>query len=153
MKTREDTARNRLNKLEVPIDAYRGKGLVTARQVGNLLFLSGYGADTYRQGRIGENLTIDDGYEACRYIAMRHIAALIDELGDLSRVDELLRAFGFINIAEGFTELDRVFDGYSDLMATVFGKRGVCPRTIMGTHSLPVGNTAAEIELILSIKP
>lgn len=153
MEANKDIALGRLKALGVPIDAYRGKGLVTARYTGNLLFLSGYGADTCRQGRIGESLTADDGYEACRYIAMRHIAALIDELGDLSRVDALLRAFGFINVAEGFTEIDQVFDGYSDLMAAIFGKRGICPRTIMGTHNLPVGNTAAEIELILSIKP
>lgn len=131
---------------------YKGRALVNCRRVGNLLFTSGSGCAEFRQGHVGGNLTFEDGYAACQHIATIQLMMIREELGDLDRVDHLLRAFGLISCDDNFHDLDKVFDGFSDVMYEVFRHRGVCTRTVMGTRHLPVGNTAAEIELILSVK-
>ncbi|MDD2579683.1 MAG: RidA family protein [Eubacteriales bacterium] len=131
---------------------YKGRALVGVRRVGNLLFTSGSGCAEFRQGRVGENLTFEDGYLACQHIATIQLMMIREEIGDLDRIDQFHRAFGLISCDDDFHDLDKVFDGFSDVLHTVFGERGKHTRTVMGTRHLPVGNTAAEIELILSIK-
>lgn len=128
------------------------RALVSVRQVGNILFTSGSGCDTFRQGKIGSELTFEDGYLACQRIAMIQLGMIKEYLGDLDRVDQILRVYGHLTVDDNFHDLDKVADGFTDVMGAVFGHRGRAPRTILGSRNLPVGNTAAELELILSIK-
>lgn len=126
--------------------------LVSVRRVGNLLFTSGSGCGTFRQGLIGSQLTFEDGYLACQHIATIQLGMIRQYLGDLDKVDQILRVYGHLTVADDFHDLDKVADGFTDVLGAVFGDRGRAPRTILGSRNLPVGNTAAELELILSVK-
>jgi len=128
------------------------RALVSVRRVDNILFTSGSGCGTFRQGLIGSDLTFEDGYLACQHIAMIQLGMIKEYLGDLDKVDQILRVYGHLAVADDFHDLDKVADGLTDVMGAVFGDRGRAPRTILGSRNLPVGNTAAELELILSVK-
>ena len=128
------------------------RALVSVRRVDNILFTSGSGCGTFRQGLIGSDLTFEDGYLACQHIAMIQLGMIKEYLGDLDKVDQILRVYGHLAVADDFHDLDKVADGLTDEMGAVFGDRGRAPRTILGSRNLPVGNTAAELELILSVK-
>ncbi len=134
------------------------RGIVLLRQVDNLIFLSGHGpedqitgAPLYR-GRIGEDITVEDGYAAARECGIIILGALKDTLGNLDRVDHVVKAFGLVNCGEGFLDVEHVMDGFSDVMADALEERGYHARTAMGTHNLP-GNIPVEIEVIVSVKP
>jgi enamine deaminase RidA (YjgF/YER057c/UK114 family) len=149
------TADERLDKKAYELDIeYPGNlpALVSVRQVGNILFTSGSGCATFRQGLIGSELTFEDGYLACQHIATIQLRMIRDYLGDLDKVDQILRVYGHLTVDDDFHDLDKVADGFTDVMAAVFGDRGKAPRTILGSRNLPVGNTAAELEVILSVK-
>lgn len=135
-----------------PFYHHQGKPLVTHRIVGRIMFTSGYGCNEFRQGHVGENLSIEDGYLACQNIALRILNCIWESLGSFCRVDQILFAFGLINCADGFTDLDAVYKGFSDTLYEALGERGICPYTVGGTKNLPVVNTAAEFEVILSVR-
>jgi hypothetical protein len=126
--------------------------LVSVRRVGNILWTSGSGCAEFRQGLIGSQLTFEDGYLACQHIATIQLGMIREYLGDLDKVDQILRVYGHVAVDDNFHDLDKVADGFSDVMAAVFGDRGRAPRLILGSRNLPVGNTAAELEVILSVK-
>ena len=133
------------------------KPIVVVQQVGSLIYTSGHGPEDQItgvpifKGRIGEELTPAEGYEAARQCAAILINALREHLGSLDRVKSLVKATALINCGEGFYDLDGIMDGFSDLMADVFEERGYHTRTLMGTHNLPNGNIPIEIELIVEI--
>jgi hypothetical protein len=126
--------------------------LVSVRRVGNILWTSGSGCAEFRQGLIGSQLTFEDGYLACQHIATIQLGMIREYLGDLDKVDQILRVYGHVAVDDNFHDLDKVADGFTDVMAAVFGDRGKAPRLILGSRNLPVGNTAAELEVILSVK-
>jgi hypothetical protein len=149
------TADERLDKKAHELDIeYPGNlpALVSVRRVGNILFTSGSGCGTFRQGLIGSELTFEDGYLACQHIALIQLGMVREYLGNLDKVDQILRVYGHLTVDDDFHDLDKVADGFTDVMGAVFGARGRAPRTILGSRNLPVGNTAAELELILSVK-
>jgi enamine deaminase RidA (YjgF/YER057c/UK114 family) len=149
------TAEERLQRkaYELDIDYQKNlPALVGVRQVGNLLFTSGTGCATFRQGLIGKDLTFEDGYLACQHIATIQLNAVRQYLGDLDRVDQILRIYGHVTVADDFHDLDGIANGFTDVMFAVFGDRGKAPRTILGSRNMPVGNTAAELEMILSVR-
>ena len=127
---------------------------VNTVQVGNLLFLSGNGPlkpdGEFITGKVGEDLTIEEGYEAARLTGVNQIAILKNALGDLSRVKRVIRATGMVNASPDFTEHPSVVNGFSDLMVAVFGERGKHTRAAIGMGSLPF-NIAVEIDLIVEI--
>lgn len=133
------------------------KPIIALREVSNLLYTSGHGPEDQvngrplYQGRIGSDLTIQEGYLAARECGIILLNAMRAHLGTLDRVRKLVKATALINCAEGFTDLDRVMDGFSDLMTDVLEERGYHVRTVMGTRSLPNGNIPIEIELIAEI--
>ena len=147
-----DLLDKKAKELDIDYLNYKGRALVSIRRVGNLLFTSGSGCADFRQGLIGRDLTFEDGYLACQHIALIQLMMIRDEIGNLDKVDQIIRAFGLITCDDDFHDLDRVFDGFADVLYEVFRGRGIHTRTIMGSRNLPVGNTAAEFELILSIK-
>lgn len=133
------------------------KALVAVRRVGNMLYTSGHGPEDQitgkpiYAGRIGSDLTAQEGYLAARECGVILLGALRDYLGSLDRVKSIVKATALINVDQGFYDLDAVMDGFSDLMVSVLDERGYHTRTIMGTHNLPNGNIPVEIEMIAEI--
>ncbi|HLG38095.1 MAG TPA: RidA family protein [Chitinophagaceae bacterium] len=129
---------------------------VNAVRAGNLLYLSGKGpskADgSYITGKIGKDLTIEQGYEAARLTAINHLSVLKTELGSLNKVKRIVKVLGMVNCAEDFKDQPKVINGYSDLMVEIFGDKGKHARSAVGMASLPFG-MAVEVELILEIEP
>ena len=128
---------------------------VNAVKVGNLLFLAGKGplkADkTYVTGKVGKDLTIEQGYQAARLTAISHLAVIKDELGSLNKVKRIVKVLGMVNCTEDFKDQSKVINGYSDLMVEVFGDKGKHARSAVGMYALPF-NMAMEIEVIVEIE-
>ena len=132
----------------------KGIKIVLATRVNNLLFLSGNGpikADGTRiTGKIGTDLTVEQGYEAARIVAIRHLSVLKKELGDLNKVVRIIKVLGMVNAEPSFTQQPSVINGYSETMVAVFGERGMHARSAVGMASLPF-NLACEVEAIVQI--
>lgn len=125
-------------------------------RTGNLLFLAGHGpskADgTNITGKVGKDLTIEQGYEAAKVTALSLIATLKDALGgDLSKVKRIVKVNGYVNCLPDFTDQPKVINGCSDLLVAIFGERGKHARAAMGIVALP-SNIAVEIELVVEVE-
>jgi len=128
------------------------------RQCGDLLFVGGHGpedeitGEPFYTGRLGSATTVKDGYQAARICGEIILSVIKEYLGNLDRVDYLVKAFGLVSSEADFYEQEQVMDGFSDLMIEVFGDRGLHARSAMGTSNLPADNIPIEIELILKVK-
>jgi enamine deaminase RidA (YjgF/YER057c/UK114 family) len=124
-------------------------------RTGNLIFLAGHGptkADgTNVSGKVGKELTIEQGYEAARITALSLIATLKDAVGDLSKVKRIVKVNGYVNCLPDFTEQPKVINGCSDLLVLVFGEKGKHARAAMGMVALP-SNIAVEIEMVVEVE-
>ena len=121
--------------------------------VGNLVFVSGQvpvaGGEMQLPGRVGEDLSAEDGQQAARLCALGLLAQLKAAAGgDLDRVSQIIRLGGFVNCTADFTELPLVMNGASNLMVEVFGESGRSARSAVGMGSLP-GNIPVEVEVIV----
>jgi enamine deaminase RidA (YjgF/YER057c/UK114 family) len=101
---------------------------------------------------VGTDLDLAAGRGAARLTGLSILATLRAELGDLDRVDRIVKVFGMVNAAPGFEQLPAVIDGCSDLLLEVFGERGVHARSAVGVAELPFG-IPVEIELIAAVRP
>ena len=135
-------------KLEPPRKAVGN--YVSHVRVGNLIFTSGQGVDEYH-GKVGKDLTEDEGYQAARQSMVNLLRVLKEELGELSKVKKVIKILGMVNSAENFTGQPNVLNGASDLLVAVFGERGRHARSAVGMAQLP-NNTAIEIEMIVEIQ-
>ena len=128
---------------------------VNTVQSGNLLFISGKGPlkkdGEYIKGKLGYDLSIDQGYDAARATAINLISTIKSAIGDLRNVKQIIRVNGMVNSASNFTDQPKVINGCSDLLVEVFGDRGKHTRVALGMNSLPM-NIAVEIDIILEIK-
>lgn len=122
---------------------------VKFRKVGNLLFLSGEGSE--QKGTLGEDLSVEQGYEAARATGIKILASLKAATGDLSKIKQFVKVRGMVNSAPGFYDQPKVINGFSDLMVEVFGERGKHARAAVGHTSLP-SNIAIEIEVIVELE-
>jgi enamine deaminase RidA (YjgF/YER057c/UK114 family) len=118
---------------------------------GDMLYLSGAGpfrgAELVYAGKVGAELTLDEGYQAARLAALNLVRVLVDEGVDLDRV-MWLKALGMVNSAPTFTELAAVVNGFSDVIAELFGEeRGLPARSACGPASMP-WNMAVEVEAV-----
>ncbi len=129
---------------------------VNGVQTGNLIFLAGKGPrrpdGTEVHGKLGADLSIEEGYEAARITAINQLAVLRAMIGDLSRVVRVVKVLGMVNSAPGFVDQPAVINGFSDLIVEVFGDRGRHARAAVGLASLPRGQ-AVEIELVVEVQP
>ena len=127
---------------------------VNAVQSGNLVFMAGKGPKKddgeFIIGKVGSNLTKEEGYEAARLTAIQQLSALKAEIGDLNRVVRIVKVLGMVNADSSFTNHPAVINGFSDLMVEVFGERGKHARAAVGMGSLPM-NIACEIEMIVEV--
>lgn len=119
-----------------------------------LVFLAGKGpklADgTYIKGKVGQDLTVDEGYEAARLVAITQLGVLKAQIGNLDRVKRVVKVLGMVNAAPDFENQPEVINGFSDLIVEVFGDKGKHARAAVGMGSLP-RNIAVEIEMIVEI--
>ncbi len=131
-----------------------GLSIELATQSGNLIYLSGNGPiapDGERTaGKVGKDLSIEEGYQAARLTAINHLAVLKAKIGDLNKVVKIVKVLGLVNAPSDFTDHPKVINGYSDLMIEVFGERGRHARSAMGMGSLP-WNLACEVETIVEV--
>lgn len=141
--------------IELPEIAPPVANYVDVVRSGNLLFLAGKGSrnedGTRITGKVGTDLTIEEGYEAAKSIAFQHLAVIKKEIGDLSKVVRIVKVLGMVNTTSDFTQHSQVINGYSDFMVEIFGDNGKHARSAVGMNSLPV-NLAVEIEVIVEVK-
>ena len=127
---------------------------VNAVRVGNLLYLAGKGPGlpdgSSVKGKVGKDLTLEQGYEAARRTAINHLAVIKTELGSLNKVKRIVKVLGMVNCTENFHSHPKVINGYSDLMVEIFGEKGKHARSAVGMHALP-DNIAVEVEVIIEI--
>lgn len=128
---------------------------VNAVRTGNLIFLSGKGPlksdGTNITGRLGENLSIEQGYEAAKITGINQLSVLKAELGNLNKVRRIVKVLGMVNSTPDFADQPKIVNGYSDLMVAVFGDKGKHARAAVGMAALP-GNIAVEIEMIVEVE-
>ena len=111
--------------------------------VGSIVFVSGHGRDVPERngakssGKVGRDLTVEEGYATAREVALSILASLKAELGDLDRIKRVVRLFGMVNAAPGFDRMPQVIDGASDLFFELWGAPHA--RTAIGQASLPRG--------------
>jgi enamine deaminase RidA (YjgF/YER057c/UK114 family) len=108
------------------------------------------GQDVVR-GKVGKDLTLLDGQRAARMTALSILATLQAELGDLDRIERIVKVFGMVNVAPGFNQTPAVIDGCSDLLVAVLGEAGRHTRTAVGLAELPF-DIAVEIELTARLR-
>jgi enamine deaminase RidA (YjgF/YER057c/UK114 family) len=128
---------------------------VKAVRSGNLVFLAGHGptrADgTNISGKVGKELTVDQGIEAARITAISLLSSLKNEIGDLNKVKRIVKVNGWVNCNSEFTDQPKVINGCSDLLVQVFGEKGKHARAALGANALPMG-IAVEIEMIVEVE-
>lgn len=141
--------------IELPDAAPPVANYVNAVQVGNLVFMAGKGPNKpeggYVTGKVGQDLTIEEGYEAARLTAIAQLAALKGAIGNLDRVKRIVKVTGMVNATSDFTQQPEVINGFSDLMVEVFGEKGKHARAAVGMASLP-RNIAVEVEMIVEVE-
>ncbi len=157
MTTQETDVEARLQALgiELPNPPAPVANYVPSVQTGNLVFLAGHGPlkpeGGYVTGKVGQDLTLEEGYEAARLTAIALLASLKAEIGDLNKVTRIVKVTGMVNTTADFTEHPQVINGFSDLMVEVFGEeRGKHARAAVGMASLPI-NIAVEIEMVVEV--
>ncbi len=128
---------------------------VKAVRTGNLLYLAGHGptrADGSNiTGKVGVDLTTDQGYQAAKQTGISILSTLKGELGDLNKVKRIVKVLGMVNCTDTFTDQPKVINGFSDLMVAVFGEKGKHARSAVGMNSLP-NNITVEIEIIVEVE-
>lgn len=128
---------------------------VKAVRTGNLLYLAGHGptrADGSNiTGKVGADLTTEQGYEAAKQTGISILSTLKGELGDLNKVKRIVKVLGMVNCTDSFVDQPKVINGFSDLMVAVFGEKGKHARSAVGMNSLP-SNIAVEIEIIVEVE-
>jgi enamine deaminase RidA (YjgF/YER057c/UK114 family) len=150
------TIAERIKELGLQLPATRPPAgtYVPAVTTGNLVFLAGYGPfrpdGTFITGKVGRDLSIEEGYEAARVTIIGSLAALQTEIGDLDRVTRIVKLFGMVNCTEDFDRQPQVINGASDLLVEVFGEKGRHARSAVGMQMLPF-NIAVEIEMVVEI--
>jgi enamine deaminase RidA (YjgF/YER057c/UK114 family) len=141
--------------LELPMAPTPLGAYVEASEVGSLLFLSGMLPVVDRKltltGRLGENLSVDEGREAARIAAMNTLAVARQHLGDLDRVKKLVKLSVALVTTEHFVEHAAVADGASNLFVQLFGAENGHVRTVSGVQSLPIG-TPVIVDVIFEIE-
>ncbi len=144
------TPEQKLEELDITLPEFSKPvaNYVKWRKVGNLLFLAGDGSEM--KGKLGKDLTVEEGYEAARLTGVEILATLKAACGELSNIKQFVKVLGMVNSAPDFYDQPKVINGFSDLMVEVFGEKGKHARSAVGMGSLP-SNIAVEIEVIVEL--
>lgn len=133
-----------LPKLRPAVGTY-----VSRVRTGNLIFTAGQGVDEYH-GKLGRDLTTEEGYLAAQQSMLNLLAVVKDEVGELSKIKKFVKLLVMVNSTEDFTEQPIVANGASDLLGKLFGDKGKHGRSAVGMAQLP-NNTAIEIEMVVEV--
>jgi enamine deaminase RidA (YjgF/YER057c/UK114 family) len=153
---RQPAIRKRLDELGIVLPpAFPPVGNYLACVVdGRLVHVSGHGPTAGEEvvtGKVGADLTLEQGQAAARMTALSILATLNAELGDLDRIERVVKVFGMVNVAPGFNQTPAVIDGCSDLLVEIFGEAGRHTRSAVGLAELPL-DIAVEIELTARVR-
>jgi enamine deaminase RidA (YjgF/YER057c/UK114 family) len=133
-----------------PVAAY-----VPAIAAGDLVFSSGQlplsNGQLAAKGKVGRDVTKEQAYAAARICALNALSAIKSVIGDLDRIQQIVKVIGFVASAEGFTEQPSVINGASEFFKEIFGTQGAHARSAVGVAELPLG-AAVELEMIVRIK-
>jgi enamine deaminase RidA (YjgF/YER057c/UK114 family) len=148
---------NRLKELgyELPNPPVPAANYIGYVKVGDLLFIGGNigrinGTLKYR-GKVGDTVTLEQAYEAARNCALNHLAIMKAALGDLDKVERIVKVLGYVNVAPGFTNMPKVVNGESDLFVELWGTRGQHTRAAVGVASLSQ-DSPVETEVTVQVK-
>ena len=147
---------DRLAELGISLPAARPPmaNYVPARRIGSLVYTAGQISGTAEReikGKLGAELSVEQGREAARISALNCLAALLTVVDSLDRVRQVVRVGVFVNSAAGFNQQPMVANGASDLFVEVFGEAGRHARTAVGVNELPA-DFAVEVELVAEIE-
>jgi len=131
---------------------------VPAVRSGNLLFVSGHGPAyvkdgkiEYIRGKLGRELTVEEGYQAAKHVMLNILQSIKGVVGDLDKVRRVVKVLGFVNCTEDFPDQPKVINGASDLLVALYGERGRHARSAVGMQQLPFG-IAVEIEMVVEVE-
>lgn len=151
----KDSIERRLSELGFELPKLRVSGKISGVEiVGNLAFCSGHGCEgtdgiLRHKGRIGAELSLEQGYEAARLCAINCLASLKKVIGSLDKIDRIVKVLGFINSDPDFHRQPEVMHGFTDLLVELFGSKHA--RSAIGTNNLP-NNQAVEVEMVVKLK-
>jgi enamine deaminase RidA (YjgF/YER057c/UK114 family) len=123
-------------------------------RIGNTLHLSGHIPATSKgliKGKLGADLSVDEGYNSAKTCAINILATLKEELGTLDNVKQIVKIVGFVACTDDFTQQPSVINGASDFFVEVFGEKGNHARSAVGTNALPLG-IPTEVECIVEVE-
>lgn len=132
-----------------PMAAY-----VPTVRTGNLVFISGQAPvkdGEMIKGRVGEDLTLEEGYEAAQYCVLGALSQLKAAIGSLDNVVRIVKLLGWVSSADGFDQQPQVMNGASELLEKLFGEKGKHARSAVSAHILPL-NIAVEVEMVVEVK-
>ena len=141
--------------LELPAPPIPAAHYIPYVRVGNLLYVGGTigrlnGPALLYAGKVGDKVTLEQGYEMARRCALNHLAIIKSALGDLDSVERIVKLIGYVNVAPGFTRMPQVVNGASDLFIELWGERGEHARAAVGVASLS-NDAPVETEVIVQI--
>jgi enamine deaminase RidA (YjgF/YER057c/UK114 family) len=121
---------------------------------GGVGYVSGHlpvdGAEVLARGKVGDDLSVEQGYEAARLTALAILASLKQELGELDRVRGWVKALGLVNCAPGFSKTPAVINGFSELILELWGEAGRHARSAIGAAELPF-DVPVEVEAVVEV--
>ncbi|MFZ5516876.1 MAG: RidA family protein [Candidatus Zhuqueibacterota bacterium] len=141
--------------LEIPETPKPVAAYIPAVQVNDLVFTSGQlpvqKGELKFIGKLGREFTTEQGYQAAVVCVLNALSAIKNVIGDLDRIEQVVKVTGFVASAEGFTDQPAVINGASELLKKVFGEKGAHSRSAVGMAELPRG-AAVELEMIVKVK-
>ena len=149
---------NKLKELGYELPPYRASSagnFVSAVRTGNLVYTAGHGpglpdGSFLHLGKLGSDLTIEQGYDCARQTMLNLLATLKNELGDLDKIKRVVKLLCMVNCAPDFGDPPKVANGGSDLLVELYGEAGRHARSAVGMGSLPFG-VPIEIEMIVEV--
>jgi enamine deaminase RidA (YjgF/YER057c/UK114 family) len=140
--------------IELPLCPSPAAVYVPAVLVDNIVYVAGQtpkdGDKLLYKGKVGRDLSVEDGYSAAKICALRCISAVKEMAGNLDRVERIIKLTGYVNSCEDFTKQSIVINGASELLESIFGEKGKHVRVAVGCNSLP-GDASVEIEMAVKI--
>jgi enamine deaminase RidA (YjgF/YER057c/UK114 family) len=141
--------------LALPTPPVPAANYIGCVRVGDLLFVGGnigrVNGQLKYSGKVGDKVTLEQAYEMARNCALNHLAIIKAALGDLDKVERIVKVLGYVNVAAGFTEMPKVVNGESDLLVQLWGERGQHARAAVGVASLS-NEAPVETEVIVQVR-
>jgi len=133
-----------------PVAAY-----IPAVRVGELVFTAGQGPTVDGKpmftGKLGRELTEEQGYKAAQICAVNCLACVKSAIGDLDKVEQVVKLLGFVASVDGFTRQPWVMNGASELFIKLYGDKGKHARSAIGTNQLPL-DIPVEVEIVVRVR-